>query len=85
MHMDGMVFKNNRLFLSVMSLKSVYSDSYHQKVIKKKDLPLVHSCPLRPVGVRNFIELAATHQPAMGKGQHLFFCPTRTKAGQKIE
>lgn len=45
--------------------------SYHKKVIKEEDLSLVHPCPLRSVGVRHLIELAATHQPTMGEGQHL--------------
>lgn len=45
--------------------------TYHQKVVEEKDLPLVHPCPLRPVGVRNFIKLTATHQPPVGEGQHL--------------
>lgn len=45
--------------------------SYHQKVIKEEDLSLVHSCPLRSVRIRHLIELAATHQPTVGKGQHL--------------
>lgn len=46
-------------------------ESYHQKVVKEEDLSLVHACPLRSVGVWHLVELAATHQPAMGKGQHL--------------
>lgn len=56
-------------------LGSVERRSYHQKVIEEKDLSLVHSCPLRPVGVGDFIELAATYQPTVGKGQHLFVVP----------
>lgn len=47
-------------------------ESYHQKVIKEEDLSLMHSCPLRSVRIRHLIELAATHQPTMGKGQHLY-------------
>lgn len=52
-------------------LKRDEYESYHKKVIKEEDLSLVHPCPLRSVGVRHLIKLAATHQPAMGEGQHL--------------
>lgn len=73
MHMGG-IFKTykppNRCFL--LNLEKIRT--YHQKVVEEKDLPLVHPCPLRSVGVRNFIKLTAAHQPPMGKGQHLGFC-----------
>lgn len=41
--------------------------TYHKKVVKEEDLSLMNPCPLRSVRVRHFIELAATHQPTMGK------------------
>lgn len=52
-------------------LKLAITRTYHQEVVEEKDLPLVHPGPLRPVGVRNFIKLTATHQPPVGEGQHL--------------
>lgn len=58
--------------LSCHVLKSDDRKSYHQKVIEEEDLSLVHSRPLRSIGVRNLVKLAATHQPAMGEGQHLY-------------
>lgn len=45
--------------------------SYHQEVIEEEDLPLVHPGPLRSVGVRDLVQLAAAHQPTVGEGQHL--------------
>jgi len=56
----------------LLVLKSDECESYHQKVIKEENLPLVHPGPLRPVGVRDLIELATAHQPTMGEGQHLY-------------
>lgn len=54
-------------------LNVLQTKSHHKEVIKEEDLSLVDPCPLRSVRVRDFVELAATYQSAMWKGQHLFF------------
>lgn len=46
-------------------------ESHHKEVIEEEDLPLVDSGPLRSVGVRDFVELAATDQPTVWEGQNL--------------
>lgn len=46
-------------------------DTYHQKVIKQEDLPLVQAQLLELVGVRHFKQPAVADQPAMGQGQDL--------------
>lgn len=65
------IYLQCRLNDSVFNIIAVWRLAYHQQVIKEEDLSLVNSCPLRSVGVRHLIELATTHQPTMGKGQHL--------------
>lgn len=44
---------------------------HHQQVVEEEDLPLVNTAPLRPVGVRYLIQLAAAHQPTVGQRQYL--------------
>lgn len=51
------------------------SGSHHQEVVEEEDLALVQPQTLGAVGVRDFVELAAAHQAAVGQGQHLEWFP----------
>lgn len=45
--------------------------TYHQKIIEEEDLPLVQTHPLRTIGIRDLVELAAANKTPMWKGKYL--------------